>query len=149
MALVLDCSVTLAWFLEDERSRFTDELLLAAKRAEYWVPGIWCLEFPNALLVAERKRRIERQRRLEALDQVLRLLIRVADEPIDLKAVSTLAERHRLTTYDAAYVDLALRQGFGVVTLDKTLAAAAAAEGIMVQSPGRSGVAQKRRRYNI
>lgn len=149
MALVLDCSVTLAWFLEDERSSFTDQLLLAAKRAEYWVPGIWCLEFPNALLVAERKRRIERQRRLEALDQVLRLFIRVDGEPIDLKAVSALAERHGLTTYDAAYLDLAMHQGFGIVTLDKALAAAAAAEGVVVQSPGRSGAAQKRRRYNI
>ncbi len=149
MALVLDCSVTLAWFLEDERSSFTDQLLLAAKRAEYWVPGIWCLEFPNALLVAERKRRIERQRRLEALDQVLRLFIRVDGEPIDLRAVSTLAERHGLTTYDAAYLDLAMHQGFGIVTLDKALAAAAAAEGVVVQSPGRSGLAQRRRRYNI
>lgn len=149
MAFVLDCSVTLAWFLEDERSSFTDDLLLAAKRTEYWVPGIWCLEFPNALLVAERKRRIERQRRLAALDQVLRLYIRVDDEPIDLRVVGALAERHALTTYDAAYLELAMRQGFGVVTLDKALAAAVAGEGMVLQSPGRSGVAQKRRRYNI
>ena len=52
MAFVLDCSVTLPWFLEDERTEFTDSLLFSVKTTEYWVPAIWCLEFPNALLVA-------------------------------------------------------------------------------------------------
>lgn len=149
MALVLDCSVMLPWFLEDERSKFTDELLLAAKRTEYWVPGIWSLEFPNALLMAERKGRILRQRRLDALNQVLRLFVRVDNEPIDLTGISQLAERHQMTTYDAAYLELALRHGFGIATLDRRLAAAASAEHIVVQSAGRSGVSQKRGRYNI
>jgi len=149
MAFVLDCSVTLPWFLEDERTAFTDSLLLAAKRTEYWLPGIWCLEFPNALLVAERKRRIERSRRLEALDQVLKLLLRVDPVQVDLRVISAVAEKHDLSTYDAAYMELALRRGFGLITLDRALADAGAAEGIAVQSPGRGGTAQKRRRYNI
>ena len=149
MAFVLDCSVTLPWFLEDERTGFTDGLLLAAKRTEYWVPGIWGLEFANALLAAQRKRRIDRARRLEALDQVLRLFIRTDAEPANLVAISDLAEKHGLTAYDAVYLELAMRQGFGVITLDRELAAAAAAEGVVVQSPGRAGAAQKRRRYNI
>ena len=149
MALVLDCSVTLPWFLEDERSRFTDDLLLAAKRTEYWVPGIWCLEFPNALLMAERKGRIHRARRLDALAQILRLFIRVDDERVDLLEISALAERHSMTTYDAAYLELALRHGSGIATLDRKLATAAAAERVVVKSPGHGGAAQKRRRYNI
>jgi predicted nucleic acid-binding protein len=149
MAFVLDCSVTLPWFLEDERTGFTDSLLFAAKRTEYWVPGIWCLEFPNALLVAERRRRIERLRRIEALDQIPKLQIRVDTEPVDMKSVSAVAEKHDLSTYDAAYLELALRQGLGLITLDRDLADAASAEGIPVQSPGRSGAAQRRRRYNV
>lgn len=147
MAFVLDCSVTLPWFLEDERTGFTDSLLFAAKRTEYWVPGIWCLEFPNALLVAERRRRIERLRRIEALDQIPKLLIRIDAEPVDMKLVSAVAEKHDLSTYDAAYLELALRQGLGLITLDRDLADAATAEGISVQSP-RPGVQQRRRRYN-
>jgi predicted nucleic acid-binding protein len=149
MAFVLDCSVTLPWFLEDERTAFTDSLLFAAKRSEYWVPGIWCLEFPNALLVAERRRRIDRLHRIEALDQIPKLQIKVDAEPVDLKAVSAVAEKHDLSTYDAAYLELAMRQGLGLITLDRDLADAAAAEGVPVQSPGRSGAAQRRRRYNI
>lgn len=149
MAFVLDCSVTLTWFLEDERTAFTDSLLFAAKRTEYWVPGIWCLEFPNALLVAERRRRIERSHRIEALDQIPRLQIRIDSEPIDLKLVSGAAEKHQLSAYDAAYLELALRRGLGLVTLDRELAQAANSEGVLVQSPGRSGTAQRRRRYNV
>lgn len=149
MAFVLDCSATLPWFLEDERTAFTDSLLFAAKRAEYWVPGIWCLEFPNALLVAERKRRIERERRIEALEQIPRLQIRIDSEPVDLKLVSAVAEKHDLSTYDAAYLELSMRRGLGLVTLDRDLAQAANSEGVLVQSPGRSGAAQRRRRYNI
>jgi predicted nucleic acid-binding protein len=148
MAFVLDCSVTLPWFLEDERTPFTDSLLFAAKRTEYWVPGIWCLEFPNALLVAERRRRIERSRRIEALDQIPMLQLSVDADPVDLKAICAVAEKHDLSTYDAAYLELALRRELGLVTLDRELADAAAAEGVAVQSAGRSGAAQRRRRYN-
>ncbi len=147
MAFVLDCSVTLPWFLEDERTEFTDSLLFSVKTTEYWVPAIWCLEFPNALLVAERRKRIERGRRLEALDQVARLLVRVDNEPIVMKAVSGIAERHDLSTYDAAYLELAVRLSAGLITLDRTLAQAASLEGIAVQAPGRSTASQARKRY--
>jgi predicted nucleic acid-binding protein len=147
MAFVLDCSVTLPWFLEDERTEFTDSLLFSVKTTEYWVPAIWCLEFPNALLVAERRKRIDRGRRLEALDQVTRLLVRVDNEPIVMKAVSGIAERHDLSTYDAAYLELAVRLSAGLITLDRTLAQAASLEGIAVQAPGRSTASQARKRY--
>jgi len=147
MAFVLDCSVTLPWFLEDERTEFTDSLLFSVKTTEYWVPAIWCLEFPNALLVAERRKRIDRGRRLEALDQVARLLVRVDNEPIVMKAVSGIAERHDLSTYDAAYLELAVRLSAGLITLDRTLAQAASLEGIAVQAPGRLAASQARKRY--
>ena len=147
MVFVLDCSVTLPWFLEDERTEFTDSLLFSVKTTEYWVPAIWCLEFPNALLVAERRKRIDRGRRLEALDQVARLLVRVDNEPIVMKAVSGIAERHDLSTYDAAYLELAVRLSAGLITLDRTLAQAASLEGIAVQAPGRSTASQARKRY--
>lgn len=149
MAMVLDTSVTLPWFLEDERTRFTEDLLAAIERAEYWAPALWCLELPNALLAAERKRRIDRMGRLEAIDQAARLRIRIDLALPDMRAISALAQRHGLSTYDAAYLELARRQGFGLVTLDRDLAAAAGAEGVPVQAPGRGAARQRRKRYNI
>jgi predicted nucleic acid-binding protein len=147
MASVLDASVTLPWFLQDERTAFTDALFAALGREEYWVPYIWRLEFPNALLAAERKRRIDRQTRHEALELAGGMAVRVDMAPVNMKTISTLAERRDLTTYDASYIELALRMGIGLITLDRDLAAAAAAEGVAVQSPGRSTAAQPRKRY--
>ena len=147
MATVIDASVTLPWFLDDERSAFTDAVFASLGTEEYWVPAVWRLEFPNALLAAERKKRIDRQTRLEALDFASGLALRVDAQAIDMRAVSALAERHGLSTYDAAYLELALRQGFGLITLDRALAQAAAMAGIAVQSPGRGTAAQVRKRY--
>ncbi|HTQ77911.1 MAG TPA: type II toxin-antitoxin system VapC family toxin [Burkholderiales bacterium] len=149
MAFVVDASITLPWFLEDERTAFTDSLLSASEHVDYWAPAVWCLEIPNALLAAERKRRIDRARRLEALDQAARLKIQVDSAVPDMKRISELAERLDLSTYDAAYLELALRQGFGLITLDRALAKAAQAEGVPLEAPGRRGAAQRRRRYNV
>jgi predicted nucleic acid-binding protein len=149
MAFVIDASVTLPWFLEDERTPFTDSLLDAIHRVEYWAPYVWCLELPNALLVAERKRRISHSTRLEALDQVSRLKVRLDPAVPDMKAISALAARRDLSTYDAAYLELAVRQELGLITLDRALGDAALAEGVPLEAPGRSSAAQRRRRYNI
>ncbi len=149
MAAVLDASVTLPWFLQDERTAFTDSVFAALGQHEFWVPAVWRLEFPNALLAAERKRRIDRQTRLEALDFATGLALRVDPAPIDMRSISAIAERYGLSTYDASYLELASRQGFGLITLDRALADAASAAGIAVQSPGRSSAAQVRRRYAV
>ncbi len=147
MAAVFDCSVTLAWFLKDERTAFTDSAFELLETAEGWVPFIWRLEFPNALLFAERKKRIGREQRLEILDNAAQLYVRTDDAPVDMRSLSALAERRGLTLYDASYLELALRLGGDLITLDRDLADAAAAEGVAVHSPGRSTAAQVRRRY--
>lgn len=147
MALVIDCSVSLAWFLEDERNAFSDAILRATEISDTWVPAVWPLEFANGLLMAERRRRITRASRLDALKRVLLPGLRVDAAVADMPAISALAERRDLTTYDASYVELALRLGTDLVTLDRDLARAAAAEGVVVQAPGRSTAAQARKRY--
>ena len=149
MAAVVDASVTLPWFLHDERTAFTDAVFASLGAAEYWVPAVWRLEFANALLAAERRKRIDRQTRLEALDFASGLALRVDPAAIDMRAISALAERHALTAYDASYLELALRSGFDLITLERELAEAAAAEGVAVQAPGRSSAAQVRRRYAL
>ncbi|HSG76826.1 MAG TPA: type II toxin-antitoxin system VapC family toxin [Burkholderiales bacterium] len=148
MALVLDCSIALAWFFADEKTAFTEAALDLVALEECWVPAVWRLEFPNALLVAERRRRLTRDERLQVLDEATRLGLRVDGAVPELRAISDLAERHALSTYDAAYLELAARQGATLITLDKELGAAAAAAGVAVHAPGRTSAAQMRGRYN-
>jgi predicted nucleic acid-binding protein len=149
MAFVVDASVTLPWFLEDERSAFTDAVFATLHRGEFWTAAIWCLEFPNALLAAQKRRRIDRIARLGVLERAVQLGLRIEAQPPDLRAVSAVAEQYGLSTYDAAYLELAMRQGFGLITLDRHLADATIAAGVPLQAPGRSGAAQRRRRYNV
>jgi len=149
MSHVLDCSVTLSWFLEDERTKFTDQILNEIHQIEYWVPSIWRLEMVNGLLMAERRKRIDRAWRIESVDQTARLKVRVDPAQLSMEAVANLADRHGLTAYEAVYLELAKRQKFGLITQDTELVRAADAEGLPVQSPGRSSAAQRRRRYNV
>lgn len=147
MAFVVDCSVSLAWFLEDERNAFCDAILRATENLDHWVPAVWPLEFANGMLMAQRRRRIDRDARLDALKKVMLPGLHIDSAALDMQAISTLAERRDLTTYDASYIELALRMGFDLVTQDRALAQAASAEGIAVQSPGRASAAQARKRY--
>jgi predicted nucleic acid-binding protein len=147
MAIVFDCSVTLAWFLKDERTAFTDTAFELLETAECWVPFVWRLEFPNALLFAERKKRVGREQRIEILDNAAQLYLRTDDVLVDMRSLSALADRRGLTVYDASYLELAARLGCDLITLDRDLAQAATAEGVVVHSPDRSTAAQVRRRY--
>ena len=149
MALVLDSSVCLSWFFPDERTSFTDTALQVAANEECWVPSVWRLEFPNVLLVAEKRRRLTRAERLQVLDEAARLLVRVDTLVHDLRQISALADQHGLSTYDASYLELALRLAAPLITLDKELAASATAAGVIVHAPGRLSASQMRGRYNI
>ncbi len=149
MPLVLDSSICLSWFFPDERTSFTDSALQVAANEECWVPSVWRLEFPNALLVAEKRRRLTRAERIQVLDEAARLLIRVDTIVHDLRQISALADQHGLSTYDASYLELALRLPAPLITLDKELAASAVAAGVVVHAPGRLGASQLRGRYNV
>ncbi len=76
-ALVLDCSLPLAWYLEDERTDFTESVFEELTRAEVWVPVLWMLEFPNALIVATQRVRISDDWRREVLQRAALLPLRV------------------------------------------------------------------------
>ncbi len=81
------------------------------------------------------------------LDNAAQLFLRTDHALPDIRSLSALADRRGLTVYDASYLELAVRSGFDLITLDRDLADAAAAEGVAVHSPGRSTAAQVRRRY--
>jgi predicted nucleic acid-binding protein len=126
MSFVLDASVALAWVLPDEGSPYADELLERLIAEGAVVPPIWPLEIGNVLLLALRRGRI-RQDEFEAMVERLgRLPVEIDIEATDhsLAGVLLLAAQLGLTTYDAAYLDLAQRRNLPLATLDKRLRAA-------------------------
>ena len=134
MNFVLDASVALSWCFEDEGGEYVIGILEALRSSEAVAASHWPLEVTNGLLTAERRGRIE-PARAAAFSRLLRSLPIVVD-PVDrrraFESTHPLARKHSLTTYDAAYLDLALRLGVPLATVDSPLGAAAKAEGVEV-----------------
>lgn len=127
-SFVLDCSVAIAWCLKDERSAYAERVEAAFGDATAVAPALWPYEVANALLTAERRRRITAVERDELLAMLDSLGIEVDHAPDSTpKALIALAQRYRLTAYDAAYLDLALNRGLPLATADAELARAAKA----------------------
>lgn len=124
---VVDCSIAVSWLLEDEATPRTDALLDRLRNDGAHAPGVWRLELGNALAQAERRERISSARVAAYLDIVDRLPI-VTDMETESRAfreILALARRLGLTTYDAAYLELAMRREAELATLDKALIRAA------------------------
>lgn len=131
--VVTDCSLTVAWCFEDEATPQTDQILDSfSKGTEGVVPAHWHLEVANTLLRAERTRRISRDRCSQFVTLLGSLPFSVDHETAvrGLGATLTLAQETGLTSYDAAYLELALRRGLPLATLDGALREAAGARGI-------------------
>ena len=126
-AFVLDCSVAVTWCFEDEATPEGDALLnrLAGETAA--VPTVWPLEVGNVLAMAERRGRIDSTKIAEFLALIEDLSIVVDDETQQraLREILALARTEGLTTYDAAYLDLAMRIGVPLATKDVPLHRAA------------------------
>lgn len=126
---VLDCSVTIAWLFQDEVGPNTDQLLkeLRDDDRNAIVPNLWRLELGNTLTQAERRGRITAAQLTTALELVRGLPIAI-DAETDSRAfreILNLARTTSLTTYDASYLELAMRHGVPLATLDKALIRAA------------------------
>lgn len=130
--LVLDSSVTIAWYVPDEHSEAMHALLDRVTAQGAVVPLHWQLEVGNALLLAMRRRRISSQLRSDALAQLLELQITLDSQTLEQAWASTLAlaDTHRLTLYDACYLELAQRRALPLATSDKDLRAAGRALGL-------------------
>jgi len=118
MAFVLDCSVTLSWLLPDERGAATDALVDELQRTTAVAPASWPYEVANALLVAQRRARIsddDLNRVRRALTALPIKVEAVASQHV-LYAVSDLGRRLDVTSYDAAYVELAARRRLPLAT---------------------------------
>ena len=126
---VLDASVALAWCFGDESTPAAWALLDRLRAAPGHVPALWPLEIGNILLGAEKRRRITPARAAEFLGILGELDIRIdPDTPgRAFRDVLPLARAQHLTTYDAAYLELAMRLGLPLATKDTALVRAAAA----------------------
>lgn len=132
MTFVLDNSVALAWCFKDEQTPAVMALLDRATEAGASAPGLWPLEAVNGLMVAERKRRISAATREELVGFLRDLPIMLDGETGGRawEATARLAERFRLSAYDAAYLELAERRGMPLATLDGDLRKAAGIVGV-------------------
>lgn len=132
MSLVLDSSVTLAWVYGDETTAAVKHVFDLVSASGAWVPGLWRLEVANILEMSVRRGRHDADFRDSTLADLALLPIHVDPETDGQAwgATTRLAERHRLTLYDAAYLELALRRALPLATLDQDLRAAAEAEKV-------------------
>lgn len=136
-AFVLDCSLTVAWFFEDETNRYAQAVEDSLPTAAAVVPALWPLEVANALLMGERRKRATEAKVTTFLSLLAALPIALDDETSSRAWQQSLplARLHRLSVYDATYLELALRHGVPLATLDENLAKAAAAAGIPMYRP--------------
>ena len=132
MSLVLDSSVTLAWVYSAEATEEVAGVFARVVESGAWVPALWRLEVANVLEMGVRKGRSDSTFRDASLADLALLPITV-DPETDRQAwgaTAKLAARHRLTLYDAAYLELARRRCLPLATLDSELRVAAAAEDV-------------------
>ena len=137
MDWVIDSSIALAWALPDETSKEAERFLSRISiRSILWVPSLWWYETANALLMAQRRKRLTEADRIRLMELYRRLPIRT-DMALDSDSMSrfhTLAIEYNLSAYDAAYLELAQRRGLGLATVDRPLRVAAQRAGMKVTS---------------
>ena len=134
MSIVIDSSITLAWYFEDEVAQASDAVLHDVRKGGAVVPPLWRFEVANGLQTAVRRKRIDATFRDESLADLDVLPIAVdTDSAIHAWTTSVaLADRHGLTIYDAAYLEVAQRRRLPLATLDAALIRAGRAERLAV-----------------
>lgn len=117
----------MSWCFKDETNQYADAVLDCLLESTAFVPSIWPLEVVNVLLVAERKKRIREADSVRYITLLSQLPIIVEHERTEriMKELLALARTHHLSSYDAYYLDLAMRKGFPIATLDTRLIEAA------------------------
>ena len=128
MPFVLDASIVACWAFADEDHPVADLALERVRTDEARVPALWWFEVRNILIVNERRKRLMESDTALFLRQLARLRLSVDRSP-DETEVLMLARQHRLSVYDASYLELARRDRVSLATLDKELRTAALVAG--------------------
>jgi predicted nucleic acid-binding protein len=138
-ALVIDASLTLSWFLEDEYTEAAEIIRREVSAGSVpWVPPLWPLEVTNSILVICRRSRISEAKMKEIHSLLKALPVEVDDAPSKnaFDDTFTLAYTHKLSAYDAAYLELARRKSLPLATLDRPLREAAKRAGVPLLPEG-------------
>ena len=124
---VIDNSVVMAWCFDDEANAYSDGVQEALIDHTALVPAVWPLEVANVLLVAERKKRISRANSGHFIALLSQLPIEVAptESAKVFHEILLLAREHRLSSYNASYLELAICKGLPIATQDKAIIRAA------------------------
>jgi predicted nucleic acid-binding protein len=129
MAFVIDASVVGCWAFDVEHHPIASDARERIRHEEAHAPSLWWYEVRNTLLVSERRGRIAEAAVADFLRSLAQLPIRIDIQPVEPKLMD-VARRHRLSVYDAAYLELAARLDMPLLTLDSSLARAAVAAGV-------------------
>ena len=122
-SFVVDNSVVMSWCFKDETNQYADAILDCLSDATAFVPSIWPLEVVNLLLVAERKKRLSEADSVRFITLLSQLPIIVEHERPErmMKDLLALGRSNNLSSYDASYLDLSMRKGIPIATLDTQL----------------------------
>lgn len=128
----MDASVTAAWCFDDEDSKYARDVLRRAQEVQFVVSAIWPVEMVNVLLVNERRKRLTTADTARAVRLFRELEIQVdrAGSLEPFGGTLLLGRVHGLSSYDASYLELAMRTGSPLATLDEKLRTAAQAAGV-------------------
>ncbi len=131
MPFVLDASVAACWAFDDEDHPVARLALERLRTDQALVPALWWFEVRNVMIISERRGRINQDDTAAFLRGLARLGVTIDRSPEEPTLLAT-ARRHRLSVYDASYMELAQREACPLATLDSELTQAALAQGIQV-----------------
>jgi predicted nucleic acid-binding protein len=134
VSVIADISVVLAWLFEEDQTAEALKILPLIQKHGLLVPPLWWSELENGILLGERRGRKTPAQTSAFLKLVRALPIRTDDTPRHRvsESIIALGRRHRLTAYDAAYVELSLRDAAPLATFDDSIRRCAPALGIEI-----------------
>lgn len=132
MPFVIDNSVVSGWYLDNQATPYTQAIAERLQDDRVFAPALWELELTNVLQTSCLRQRLTAQRAQEILGHLSALPIEVDREAVPPRELLALALRFGLGSYDAAYLELALRRQLPIATQDAELRAAAVAAGVGV-----------------
>ena len=119
-SLVIDCSVTMAWYFKDEATPYTNAVRAALATERGVVPALWPLEVANVLLRGERRKRSTQAQAAKWLRfrAALPIVVDTQTTALGFYPILDLARSHKLTAYHAADLELAMRLGLPIAARD-------------------------------
>jgi predicted nucleic acid-binding protein len=132
MPFVVDNSVVSGWFIGNQATPYTEAVAALLLEDKAFAPALWQLEFANVLRIACKRGKLIARNAQAIVEHVAQLPIEIDRETPGTAAILSLALRYDLSSYDAAYLELALRLQVPIATRDEALAEAAWAAGVGV-----------------